>query len=293
MRPLKESAMRATAHLILLFFLLLSTQFCAVAGDNFLVLHPCLFPTHMRIVFSVTKEMVRVRKTVMIREGKAIKILTSPQRGHKVTTIRHDTEQGLQFPYLGPNHEEFVLNMNNSDGGVPYVSRGENGIFLMPTDLLWDYGLGYDFPLHIRPDGPLLLYRAQCDALLGNRALMRRLRATKFDVAVIDLVYNECGLALAHELGLPVVGFWASSPAGLEIETTTIPMPAGNLMGHDKDFCTKIKILCHPRSATVPLYMSAYGDEMTFFQRLHNLGIRVLTYILLKAHYYMTDYINR
>ena len=31
------------------------------AANHYLVLHPCLFPTHMRVVFSVTKELVRVR----------------------------------------------------------------------------------------------------------------------------------------------------------------------------------------------------------------------------------------
>ena len=32
------------------------------AVNHYLVLHPCLFPTHMRVVFSVTKELVRVRR---------------------------------------------------------------------------------------------------------------------------------------------------------------------------------------------------------------------------------------
>ena len=34
----------------------------AAAANHYLVLHPCLFPTHMRVVFSVTKELVKVRK---------------------------------------------------------------------------------------------------------------------------------------------------------------------------------------------------------------------------------------
>ena len=33
----------------------------------------------------------------------------------------------------------------------------------------------------------------------------------KFDVAIVDLMFNECGLALANELGVPAVGYWAFS----------------------------------------------------------------------------------
>lgn len=35
------------------------------------------------------------------------------------------------------------------------------------------------------------------------------LETEKFDVALVDLVVNECGLALAYHLGVPVVGYWA------------------------------------------------------------------------------------
>ena len=35
------------------------------------------------------------------------------------------------------------------------------------------------------------------------KALKSWLREQKFDVAVVDLLYNECGLALANYLGLP------------------------------------------------------------------------------------------
>ena len=39
--------------------------------------------------------------------------------------------------------------------------------------------------------------------------LFRWLVEQKFDVALVDLVVNECGLALAYHLGVPVVGYWA------------------------------------------------------------------------------------
>ena len=35
------------------------------------------------------------------------------------------------------------------------------------------------------------------------------LEEEEFDVALVDLVVNECSLALAHHLGIPAVGYWA------------------------------------------------------------------------------------
>ena len=48
---------------------------------------------------------------------------------------------------------------------------------------------------------------------IATKALLEQLRAVKFDVFIADMIYNECGLALAHHLdaALPTVGFWAFS----------------------------------------------------------------------------------
>ena len=37
-----------------------------------------------------------------------------------------------------------------------------------------------------------------CDVLLGNQALVQRLKGEHFDVAVVDFFFGECGHALAH-----------------------------------------------------------------------------------------------
>ena len=60
---------------------------------------------------------------------------------------------------------------------------------------------------------PWAVVDAYCDTVLGDKALLARLRETKFDVSIVDMIYNECGLALAHHLdaALPTVGFWAFS----------------------------------------------------------------------------------
>ena len=49
-----------------------------------------------------------------------------------------------------------------------------------------------------------------CSQLL-KPSLIEELLGKKFDVAIIDLVYNECGLALANHLEIPSVGYWAFS----------------------------------------------------------------------------------
>ena len=52
---------------------------------------------------------------------------------------------------------------------------------------------------------------AHCDRMLGDTNLLYKLRREKYDVVLVDLHYNECAMALAHELGVPVVGFWGFS----------------------------------------------------------------------------------
>ena len=61
------------------------------------------------------------------------------------------------------------------------------------------------------------LIDAHCLSLLGDAALLARLTHANFTVALVDLIANECSLALAHRLGLPVVGFWGFSFQGGEV----------------------------------------------------------------------------
>ena len=88
-----------------------------------------------------------------------------------------------------------------------------------------------------------------CDVLLGNRALVARLKEERFDVAVVDFFFGECGHALAHHaLGLPVVGYWGFTPAGATMDyTEAASMPS-----------------------YVPTSLSGLPDKMTFAQRASN-----------------------
>ena len=83
--------------------------------------------------------------------------------------------------------------------------------------------------------------------LLENRHLLKDQR---FDVAIVDLLYNECGIALARSvLGAPpVIGFWAQSFTGQEADLTVADL----------------------NPSTVPFYTTQNGSSMTFIQRIYN-----------------------
>ena len=69
-------------------------------------------------------------------------------------------------------------------------------------------------------------------------------------MAIVDLLYNECGLALARSLlgAPPVIGFWAQSFTGQEADLTVADL----------------------NPATVPFYTTQNGSSMTFLQRTYN-----------------------
>lgn len=61
------------------------------------------------------------------------------------------------------------------------------------------------------------LVDAHCSTLLGDSALLAALNASQFTVAVVDLIANECSLAVAHRLNIPVVGYWGFPFQGGEV----------------------------------------------------------------------------
>jgi len=61
----------------------------------------------------------------------------------------------------------------------------------------------------------------QCHTLLSNEPLLAQLKAKGYKIGIIDLIYNECGLALLHHLGIPAVGYWAFQFASGEPDFTT------------------------------------------------------------------------
>ncbi len=90
--------------------------------------------------------------------------------------------------------------MDNSNGSVPFLTRESEAKFEMPMQLLWTDGLALSTLLAL-PGNPWQMVEHYCDFLLGHRELRATLEDAGPTVALVDLIYNECGLALAHHLG--------------------------------------------------------------------------------------------
>ena len=77
------------------------------------------------------------------------------------------------------------------------------------------------------------------------------LRAHHYDAAAMDLLYGECSLALAHAMDVPVVGFWAASPATGMLHFTTQPS----------------------NPSFMPFFVTGFSDRMSFVERVYNTGL--------------------
>ncbi len=120
-----------------------------------------------------------------------------------MTTLRIAESRDLKLKPLGPNHTDTVLYLNNTDKSIPMVSDGERGHFVFPGELFWKHGTATFKLFYYLGLKPYYMFHGFCDRLLGDQQLIDDLRDQEFNVAFVDLLYNECGLALAHHLGLP------------------------------------------------------------------------------------------
>lgn len=136
----------------------------------------------------------------------------------------------------------------------------------MPTNLMWDFGHDIIPILNtiVTVDGWKVL-EAACDSLLGNGNLVNSLRTSKFDVTIVDLFFNDCGLALAHDLSVPVVGFGNFQALGLHFES----------------------LVTHP--SHVPMLMSGLTENMNFLQRVRNMGYKLFHKGVMAFHYWRMD----
>ena len=137
-------------------------------------------------------------------------------------------------------------------------------------DFIWNDGLDLSTLLSVGTK-PWQVMAGFCNNLLGNRALFSRLKAEQFDVALVDLIYNECGLALVGQLGVPSVGYWAFSFSNGEAEMTTVATPPSH----------------------VPTFMSCLSHEMNFAERLKNFAYKVFARSLMWVQTLYCDSIVR
>ena len=66
----------------------------------------------------------------------------------------------------------------------------------------WSQGMKFNFV----PFEGILAVAGYCRELLGNHDFVAFLKRQQFDMVLVDLIYNECGLALAHNMGEKNVG---------------------------------------------------------------------------------------
>lgn len=100
----------------------------------------------------------------------------------------------------------------------------------MPYQILWNSGLSYKSIIEAGSEAfPLM--EAHCNSLLSNKDLIRQLKGMKFNVAIIDIVYNECSLVLLHHLKIPAVGYWAFPFSSGEADYTTAFLPPSHVPG--------------------------------------------------------------
>jgi hypothetical protein len=79
--------------------------------------------------------------------------------------------------------------------------------------ILWNHA---DKPFTI-PWDLYCVTHVHCQMILEDQTLFRQLNASRFDLAIVDLIANECSLALARALHLPVASFWGFAYQGGQV----------------------------------------------------------------------------
>ena len=115
------------------------------------------------------------------------------------------------------------------------------------------------------------MFKSVCEALLANSSDIRaRVVGARYDAVIIDVLLNECGLALAHSVvKAPVlIGFWAYPCTG-----------GGGEM-----------IFSRCDSHLSPQWFTGLNERMNFFQRIYNFIQRFLQKTFMVYHAALMDY---
>lgn len=136
--------------------------------------------------------------------------------------------------------------------------------FMLPLDVMWENGLS---PWGVPLDA-FLTVAPFCERLLGDVELRQRLHEQHFDLALVDLFTNECGLALAHALNAPAVAYWALPISGGEaVLSSGVSAPHG----------------------AAPAFMTGYSDTMSFVQRAINLFYATMNGLVIRVQCFISD----
>jgi len=226
--------MKIETHFLCLLFLLPTGL-----PLNVLILHPIYSGSHVLTLQHLASELLA--------------------RGDSVTTIRYLDTHDIQLP-SHHNHSQILRALDNSHGKYPYLTSEKRAAFELPQELLWSKGL--NILTIVKALDAWKVMDGFCEDLLGDENIFENLLKEQFDVAVVDLIYNECGLALATKLSLPLVGYWAFSFSSGQQVFTTAPTPA----------------------SYVPGFMSELSDQMNFCERSYNLLLKISGHLLMNFH---------
>ena len=119
-------------------------------------------------------------------------------RGHNVTTMRVSSDPFGPYPSLGTGHKEIIVPIGETAGFWSRLHRSVNKYCGYPvTDNSVLLGL-----CHYSSNMPV--FDSYCSRILGDEKFIEVLRRQNFTLAFSDLFSNDCFLALAHHLGIPV-----------------------------------------------------------------------------------------
>eukprot|EP00090_Calanus_glacialis_P014256 TRINITY_DN23000_c0_g1_i1.p1 TRINITY_DN23000_c0_g1~~TRINITY_DN23000_c0_g1_i1.p1 ORF type:complete len:522 (-),score=113.84 TRINITY_DN23000_c0_g1_i1:92-1657(-) len=233
---------------MLLLWVALLLEALGVQGLNVLVVHPYYAGSHVLSLHSVSQKLL--------------------SRGHSVTTIKFFEDK---LPPL-PDHDNFTLiemYLNNSQGELGFLERSEFAQYRLPMEELWTDGNSFWWSLKTLFQ-QINVMKEACRVVLHEN-IYEALAGTDFDVAFVDLMFNECGLALVHRLNTPAVGFGFSLTVGPQEFTTLDTLPS-----------------------YVPVLLSNFGDQMNLLERTSNLVAKLssrfyMYYVSNKVDSYIKD----
>jgi len=228
-------------YLLVLLVLFLADCECL----NILVLHPLYAGSHVLTLHTLSKELIN--------------------KGHKITTIRYRDDDLPPLDY-GLNHTLIVKSLNNTYGDLPFMTHSDEAQFKLPLSLIWGEGSDIIWTTRQMIFADEILISRACNQIL-NKDMIDQLKENDYDMAIVDLMYNECGLALAHHLNLPAVGYWAFSFAsGPQEFTAQEALPS-----------------------FVPAMMSYVSTKMTFLERVWNMLAKLVSRTFMYYHASIID----
>jgi hypothetical protein len=142
-------------------------------------------------------------------------------------------------------------------------------------------------------DRPHIILGAYCDQMLGNQDLIKRLKSETFDVTIVDLLYNECGLALAHHIRTPAIGFWAQSFSGQvrKFQTYSILKQCQGIVNATFVFIQEADLTTADLTpSVVPFYTTQNPRNMSFLQRVLNVAMKGFMWTMTVAQCYYCDF---